>query len=200
MAASTVLDTTFPFNLLCTDSFCWMYLKNSLPHLVDVFAIYAGSSHPFEFCSMVSHLNPTVCRRSSFLSILLFTIVCQRQQSKASGKKGIANWFWSLYLINGWQQWNSLFPSPKETSWTHSTAERWNSSTMGEEYNGIGNDDADAGTEKKNENGYNEVKWKMYKHVVCMCVPERERRTTTTAPTDALRFSSPEKLLRVNFN
>lgn len=72
--------------------------------------------------------------------------------------------------------------------------------------NGVRNDDAD--TEKEKNRKYNTMKWKMHESVVysvhcCWFSIEvfdvgGEPRTSTT--TDALEFTSPEKLLRMSFN
>lgn len=118
MIASTILDTTFPFNLLCTIFFCWTYLKNSLHHNSSIFLRFIPVHRiPLSFLHWFrTFIQLSVCLRSSFL---LFTIVCQQQQQqqqwwtqyrKASDKKRIANWFWSLYLINvqsGWMVGNN---------------------------------------------------------------------------------------------
>lgn len=181
-------------------------LKNSLPHLVDLFVIYTGTSHPFEFSSLVSHLYPTVCLRSPFLSILLCTIVCQQQQqSKASGKKRIANWFWSLYLINVQREWmvgnneTHFFPHQKELSRLIQQQSGANHSQWIKKKAVSGtmtptldkNRRMEMGTMKRDEKCIS---------MLCVRVRERARRTTTAPTADALRFSSPEKLLRMNFN
>lgn len=71
----------------------WMvFKKNSLPHLVNLFAIYTGTSYSFEFHSSKEFFSCTlnlpycVCIRL-FSAILFFKAVCQ-QQHKQSNRKG----------------------------------------------------------------------------------------------------------------
>lgn len=129
-------------------------LENSLPHLVDLFVIYTGTSHPFEFSSLISHLYPTVCLSAfvfsfhySLRNCLSTTTTIESSWQEKNRKLILITLFDKCAeRTNGWQQWNSLFSSPKGTISTHATAKRWRKSfTMDKEYNGIGNDDADFG-------------------------------------------------------
>lgn len=94
---------------------CWMYLKDSLPHLVNLFAIYTGISYSFEFHSLnvFFSLAPSIYPNASAFVFFLFSFfsskvfVNDNKSAHCSRKKRIANWFRFIKVQKEWMVGNN---------------------------------------------------------------------------------------------